>query len=366
MTAEKLKILIAAGGTGGHVFPGVAIAEAVARENNNAEIVFVGTENGPEAKLVPEAGWPIKTLGEKSVHGGGLKNHLRTLVDLPRTIWKASALIKEQKPDVIVGTGGFATAPVLIAAMLCGVPAAIVEPNAIAGRSNRLLSHFVRRVYVGFEVAAKSFSRKKVYITGIPIRAEISSLERKQYDGSGPMTVLCYGGSQGARRLNEIMVDAVGYLKHYADKLKFIHQVGKATSVEEVANVYRHSEFESEVFVFTEKMADLYAEADIAIVRSGAGTVAETSAVKLPTILVPLPNSVDDHQRANAKELVRIGGAIMMEEPSLTGESLARVIVGFLENPNRLTMMSEALGKTTHSSAAQKIASDCLKMAGVN
>ena len=359
---EKLKIMIAAGGTGGHVFPGVAIAESISENDKNASVIFVGTENGPESELVPKAGWPFRAMGSTSTHGGGFKNQLRTLAKLPGAFYRAVKVIRSEKPNMIIGTGGFATAPLIVAASFMGIPSAVVEPNAIAGRSNRLLSHFAKRVYIGFENAAKYFPRKKVYVSGIPIRKEIYKGEIKKYDGSGVMTVMCYGGSQGARRLNELMMDAIPHLNACAGRIKFIHQVGKATPVEVVAHTYKLGNFESEVFVFSDQMASLYQEADIVIARAGAGTVAEISAVKLPSILIPLPNSIDDHQRANARETVKSGGALMMEEKELSGQKLASVLMNFMEHPQKLAEMRNALNKASHVRAADRIVEDCLRI----
>lgn len=354
-----MKIIIAAGGTGGHVFPGIALAEALGELNSGVEVLFVGTSNGPEAALIPQSGWPLRTIGGSSTHGGGFMNRMKSYLRVPGAMVRAWRLLRMEKPDMVIGTGGFATGPMVLAASIRGIHTAIVEPNAIAGRTNRILSHFVDRVFLGFSSAANVFPKGKSIVTGNPVRKDIASVEKRTYDGSHAMTILCYGGSQGARRLNEIMVDAISHLKDYSERLRFIHQVGKASPVEEIATIYRRNSFESEVFVFTDQMASLYQEADLVVARAGAGTVAEVAALRMPSVLVPLPHAVDDHQSANAEELAKAKGALLISESDLDGEKLAKLIVDFLEHPEKLKAMSDGLAVVGHPEAARRIASNC-------
>ncbi len=291
-------------------------------------------------------------------------NRLRTYASVPAAIFRARRLIRRERPDVVLGIGGFAAGPMLLAASLKGVPTALVEPNAIAGRTNRILARCARKVFVGFDRTAAQFPRAKAVVTGNPVRGALMHIARKSYDGMRPMTVLCYGGSQGAKRLNELMMEAVGMLKGYEARVRFIHQVGNYTPVEEVADIYRKWQFESEVFKFSDRMADLYAEADVALARAGAGTVAELIAVRLPAVLVPFPYAVDDHQTANAEEMVRLGGALMSQERALTGVVLARMLRDFVDHPARVNEMSAALARSARGDAADRIADECLKMVG--
>lgn len=362
MTEYVTKIMIAAGGTGGHVFPGVAIAEAVVRTLPQAEVIFAGTSSGPEAHLLPAEGWPLVSIGSASIHSGGLKNRLMTYGRAISAMFTAWKILGEHRPNVVIGIGGFAAGPLVLAAALRGIQTAIVEPNAIAGRTNRILGHFVRRVFVGFASTAKSFAARKVLVTGNPVRNDVTQAVHQVYNGTRPFTVMCYGGSQGARRLNEAMLDAMARLEKYADRVRIIHQVGKANPVEDIAREYRRVGFEAEVFTFSHRMADFYREADVAIARSGAGTVAELAAVKLPSVLVPYPHAVDDHQRANAEELVRAGGAVLMKDSDLNGEVLARNIVDFMEHPWKLKEMREALARIGRPHAADAIAKECINM----
>lgn len=359
---DTFTVLIAAGGTGGHVYPGVAIAESIASCEPRCSVVFVGTSNGPEAKLVPDAGWPIVHIGSSSIHSGGVWNRLRTYLAVPRMLICSFKVIRERKPSIVIGTGGFATGPLLMVAALMRIPTAIVEPNAIAGRSNRLLSHVAKRVFVAFNTTARSFPARKALVTGNPVRRAIVEVNRSSYDATRHLTVFCYGGSQGARSLNEAMLEAIAYLGDYRDRIRIIHQVGSIDAVEQAADVYKRAEFEAEVFAFTEGIAGVYAEADIALARAGGGTIAELAATELPALLVPLPHAVDDHQRANAEELVNVGGAILMPQSQLTGQGVAFALIDFVHHPEKLKAMREALAGVARPDAADVIARECLNM----
>ncbi len=366
MERGTLNILIAAGGTGGHVYPGVAIAESIVSREPRCNVTFVGTSNGPEAKLVPDAGWPIRYIGPSSIHSGGVWNRLRTYLMVPGALIRSFKVIREEHPNAVIGTGGFATGPLVMGAALKRIPTAIVEPNAIAGRSNRLLSHVVKKVFVAFDSAAPSFPPRKVLVTGNPVRRAIVEVSRSAYDATRPLTVFCYGGSQGARPLNEAMIEAVAHLSDYRDRIRIIHQVGSIDAVEQAVDVYKRAELEAEVFAFTECIAGVYAEADVALARAGGGTIAELAATTLPAILVPLPHAVDDHQRANADELVRVGGAVLMRQSQLSGKSVASALIDFVHHPEKLKAMREALENVARCDAADVVARECLNMMRAN
>lgn len=359
---DRPTIIIAASGTGGHVFPGIAIAEAIARQNAFAKVLFVGTENGPEAQLLSKGGWKLAFVGRKSIHSGGLLNQMRTYLKVPAALYRSWNIISKAKPDVVLGIGGFAAGPMVLAAALRGIPTAIVEPNAIAGRTNLRLARFAKKVFAGFDSTARQFPREKAVVTGNPIRNDITHVARHRYNGSKPLSILCYGGSQGAKRLNELMVGALSGLKGYERRICFIHQVGNYTPVNDVSSAYKKAGFSAEVFEFSDHMEKWYELSDFAIARSGAGTIAELMAVKLPAFLVPFPHAVDDHQKANAEEMVRTGGAIMSIESQCSAESLANLIRDLAEHPSRLEAMSDALVPVSRADAADKIAQECMKM----
>ena len=364
MTERKLEIMIAAGGTGGHVFPGIAIAEAIRGAAPEVKIVFAGTKDGPEAKLVPEYGWELVHIGSRSTHAGGFINRALSYLKVPLLVLRARTLLGREKPDAVIGTGGFAVGPLVLAAALKGIPTAIVEPNAIAGRANKKLARFVKRVFVGFPTAARAFPANKVVVTGTPVRRAIAQAKHS-HSTNRPLTILCYGGSQGAQALNEVMVAMAPHIEKIGDRIRIIHQVGKVGAVEKAADMYKRAQIEAEVFPFSTRIADLYCETDVALARAGAGTVAELAVAGIPAVLVPLPQAVDDHQRANAHQIADGGGAIVIEQDSLTGEKLAQIIIDFMENPAKLEQMRQALERVAKPDAAQRIAKETLELAGM-
>jgi UDP-N-acetylglucosamine--N-acetylmuramyl-(pentapeptide) pyrophosphoryl-undecaprenol N-acetylglucosamine transferase len=362
MAERELKIMIAAGGTGGHVFPGIAIAEAIRDTSSETKVVFAGTRDGPEAKLVPEAGWELAYVGSHSTHAGGTFNRVLSYLRVPGMIFKALCLLSKEKPAAVIGTGGFAVGPLVLAAALKGIPTAIVEPNAVAGRANKKLARFVNKIFVGFSTAARAFPSQKVVVTGVPVRESIlKARHERRFDR--PLTILCYGGSQGAQALNEVMVAMTPHIEKLGDRIRIIHQVGKIEAVEKAADMYKRAQLEAEVFPFSNRIADLYCEADLAVARAGAGTVAELAAAGIPSILVPLPHAVDDHQRANAQQIANDGGAIVVEQDVLTGEALAKIVMDFMENPTKLQAMCDALAKTARPDAADHIAKEIFLLA---
>jgi len=362
MTDGKLKIMIAAGGTGGHVFPGIAIAEAIRDADSEVDVVFAGTKDGIESKLIPELGWEIVHIGSRSTHAGGFINRALSYLKVPVLVLRALKMLGREKPDAVIGTGGFAVGPLVLAASLKGIPTAIVEPNAVAGRANKKLARFVKKVFVGFPTAARSFPESKVMVTGAPVRISISMVKHNR-SSDRPITVLCYGGSQGAQALNEVMVAMTSHIEKYADRIRIIHQVGRIEAVEKTADIYKRAQLEAEVFPFSNRIADLYCEADLAIARAGAGTVAELAVAGIPAVLVPLPQAVDDHQRVNAQQVAGSGGAIVIDQAALTGEALAKIVIDFLENPEKLKRMHEALASVAKPDASSQIARETIAMA---
>lgn len=362
MMERELKIMIAAGGTGGHVFPGIAIAEAIRDASPDTKVVFAGTKDGPEAKFVPEAGWELAYIGSHSTHAGGIFNRLISYLRVPGMIFKARGLLSKEKPDAVIGTGGFAVGPLVLAAALKGIPTAIVEPNAVAGRANKKLARFVKKVFVGFATAARAFPSMKVMVTGAPVRSSIV-LAKHDRNSKWQMTILCYGGSQGAQALNEVMIAMTSHIEKYVDRIRIIHQVGRVEAVEQAVDVYKRAQLEAKVFPFSDRIADLYCEVDLAVARSGAGTVAELAVAGIPAVFVPLPHAVDDHQRVNAQQIANEGGAIVVEQDALTGEALAQIVVDFMENPEKLKAMRDALVKAARPDAAAHIASEILSLA---
>lgn len=356
-------MLIAAGGTGGHLFPGIAVAEVFKEANPGGEIVFVGSERGLEKDILEREGLKHRTLQVGRIKGEGLGQKIRTFFELPRSLMQARALLKELRPDVVFGIGGYSSGPVILSAFLRRIPRAILEPNAIPGLTNRILGRFVNRVFVAFPEAASYFPAKKVRLTGTPVRKKLSSIaDRVRVDA--PFTIAVIGGSQGATALNRAVVDLLPALEKSGDKsgksFRLIHQTGE-NDFEWVRDAYEKSKVPHRVSAFIAEMEDVYAEADLLIGRAGASTVAEVIATRTPAVLVPYPFAADDHQRFNALSLVEAGGAEMVMNRDL-GEQLAGRVLHLASAPEEIRMMRENLAKMSKVPAAEVVTRECLAM----
>jgi UDP-N-acetylglucosamine--N-acetylmuramyl-(pentapeptide) pyrophosphoryl-undecaprenol N-acetylglucosamine transferase len=350
---SKLRILIAGGGTGGHIIPALAVArELVARYN--AEVLFVGTERGMESRLVPEAGFSLQL-----VHVGQLKNvslltRLRTLMDLPRAIFACKRLIREFKPDAVFGVGGYASGPAMAAALQLKVPAMAFEPNAMPGLANRLVGKRVQAAAVNFASAAQWFANAEVY--GIPVRPEFFTL---QQPAVAPPHLLVFGGSQGARIFNTEMPKILMDLLRAVPDLTVLHQSG-ARNLEATQAAYATTGADPsrwQVQPFIDKMPEQFARANLVMARSGASTVAELAAAGKPALLVPFAAAADNHQLRNAEEMVKAGAALLLSESDLEVKGkLLSALTGLLTAPERLTAMAAAARTQAHPDAAERIA----------
>ena len=360
MAKDQLKIIIACGGTGGHLFPGIAIAEALIEARPNTVVIFAGTERGLEGEIIPKLGWPLISVGSKSIKDRSGLGKLAAYAVLPVSIISALRVIKREKPDGLIGIGGYAAGPLTLAASLKKVPTAIVEPNAIAGFANRILGRFVNRIYTGFPEAKEYFPRQKVVLTGNPVRKDILAIKKDNSKHDDCMTIFCFGGSQGALAINRTIMAALPHLVNLKEKIRFIHQVGENENIEAVRKAYADNGFKADVFAFTDRIWESYVRADLIICRSGATTVAEISAIGMPAIFVPYPFAADDHQRANAESLVRRDAAVMILQKDLTGERLAQEIKKM--TCERLSTMASAASRAGRPDAAKRIVEDCLKL----
>jgi UDP-N-acetylglucosamine--N-acetylmuramyl-(pentapeptide) pyrophosphoryl-undecaprenol N-acetylglucosamine transferase len=352
--------MIACGGTGGHLFPGIAIAEALVSCMPSASIVFAGTNRGLEGSLIPKKGWPLLSVGSMSIKDRKGLGRLLAYARLPFSTLQAMRLIRRERPQMFIGIGGYAAGPLTLAASLMKVPTAIVEPNAIAGFANRILGRFVARIYTGFPETAEFFPQKKVLLTGNPVREEIVAIKRSHLMSRDFLTIFCFGGSQGALALNRALISALPHLAGSQEKLRFIHQVGEHENIESVRRAYADHGFEAEVFPFTDRIWEFYERADLIICRAGAITVAELSVMGLPAIFIPYPYAADDHQRANAESLVRREAAVMILQQDLSGERLANEIKRMTKE--RLTAMAAASNRAGRPDAAKRIVEDCLRL----
>jgi UDP-N-acetylglucosamine--N-acetylmuramyl-(pentapeptide) pyrophosphoryl-undecaprenol N-acetylglucosamine transferase len=342
-------IFIAAGGTGGHLFPGIAVADELRRRDPAARVVFVGTPRGLESRLVPRAGYELVLLPILPLNAVGAWRLLRGLFALPWGMARALALVIRERPAAVLGVGGYAGGPVVLAAALLGVRTVILEPNARPGFTNRVLRRFVDRAACAYEEARRDFGSKGV-VTGNPVRGGFAALPRKER--RSPLALLAFGGSQGSRVLNQALVEALPHLPG-PERLGIVHQTGEAMR-EEVARAYAEAGRPAEVLAFLDDMEARFARADLVLSRSGATTCAELTAAGKAAVLVPFARAADDHQRTNARALAEAGAARMLEEKDVTGESLGRVLTELLEEPERIAAMEEAARRQGRPEAAAR------------
>lgn len=359
---KDAKIIIAAGGTGGHIFPGIAIAEEIRRVYPYAIITFAGTKRGLETKILPRLGLHLDLIDSSSIKDRKGFGRIFAWMKLPLSIAQCVSLIMKKKPDILISIGGYAAGPLMMAAMLVRVPFVLVEPNAVAGFANKLVGRFAKIAFVPFEQTKKYFSKTKVILSGNPVRDEILKIRHGEREDKKHLTIFVFGGSQGARTLNRAMLDALKFMAGIKDRVSVIHQTGSFEDIKLLENAYLNAGIKADVFTFNENMQKFYFDADLVIARSGATTVAEVSAIGLPSILVPYPFAADDHQRANAKMLMDAGGAIMMDDSKCNGENLAREILSLIENPEKLSMMRIASLGVGRPEAAKRIVEECWKV----
>lgn len=347
-----LRILIAGGGTGGHIIPALAVARALV-ERHNAEILFVGTPRGLESRMVPAAGFKVRLIQVGQLKNVSLLTKLRTAFDLPRAVLTCRTLIREFQPNAVFGVGGYASGPAMAAALIAGVPTMAFEPNAMPGLANRLVGKRVQAAAVNFPAAAKWF--RNVEVTGIPVRPEFFALE----PSAGSLHLLVFGGSQGARLFNTTLPKIVPALLNAVPGLTILHQAG-ARHAETTQAAYAATGAGPQrwsVQAFLDEMPARFARAHLVMARSGASTVAELAAAGKPSLLVPFAAAADDHQRRNAEELVKAGAAVMLLENELaTPEKLLQNLVELLGAPERLAEMAAAAKTQAHPSAAERIA----------
>lgn len=347
-----MRVLIAAGGTGGHIYPGIAVAKEVMRRYPDAEVRFVGTARGLETRLVPQAGFGLTLIESAGLKNVGIGARLRGLWLLPKSFLAARRLIREFKPDVVVGAGGYVSGPVLLMAALMKVPTLVMESNALPGFTNRMLARFVDKATVTFEAALPYF-RGKGIVTGNPVRREFFEIPQRQHDAAN-IEVLIFGGSQGARAINEAMVAALPALEVQRGVLRITHQTGES-DFEKVRQGYLSAGWgeQADVRRYIDDMVASFAQTDFVICRAGATTSAELVAAGRAAIMVPFPLAADDHQRKNAEALQAAGAARMILQQDLTGERLAAEISRLVNAPAEITRMEEASRKMARGDAAQ-------------
>jgi UDP-N-acetylglucosamine--N-acetylmuramyl-(pentapeptide) pyrophosphoryl-undecaprenol N-acetylglucosamine transferase len=354
-----MRAILAGGGTGGHVIPAIAIAQELQRRYQ-AEVLFIGTARGLENRLVPAAGFPLELVKVGALNRVSIATRVKTLFDLPRAVFSAGRLLNEFRPDVVIGVGGYASGPAMLAAIRKRIPTLAFEPNLVPGFANRVVARFVSAAAVHFEQTAERF--RNAVVTGVPVRPAFFKIPRKPYVQASP-TLLVFGGSQGARAINQAVSRTIGSLVGRVPGVRVIHQTGEH-DYNGVLAAYSQAGFPAEVHKFIDDMPAFFARADLILCRSGASTVAEIAAAGKPAVFVPFPLAADDHQRRNAEAMENVGAAVVLEETRLDEVWLVDTICALLEDPGRLAKMSEAARVMSHPGAAKDIAELAAKIAG--
>ncbi|MEO6802859.1 MAG: undecaprenyldiphospho-muramoylpentapeptide beta-N-acetylglucosaminyltransferase [Granulicella sp.] len=357
---HPLRVLIAGGGTGGHVIPALAIAREL-RDSAGAEVRFVGTARGIETRLVPEAGFELDLIDVGMLKNVSLKTRARTLTDLPRGIVKCMSLLRSFRPDVVIGVGGYASGPEMMAAVLLRYPTLAYEANAAPGLANRIIGKLVSAAAINFEESRQFF--RNATVTGVPVRREFFTLPPRAQ--GAPPHLLIFGGSQGARALNQVMPKILVSLLEAIPGLTVLHQSG-SRHAEATLEAYRETGADPtrwRVSAFLEDMPQQFAEADLILCRSGS-SVAEIAAAGKPSLLVPFPQSADDHQKKNAEIFANAGAAKMLLEKEMTPELLLASLVSLLRDKDQLARMSQAASRLSRPDALHAIAQIALQLAG--
>ena len=351
-----MKLLLAGGGTGGHLFPAISLAEQLKHEEPQSEILFVGTERGLEARLLPELGWSLKTIEMSGWAGLGVVARLKVLGKLAKSFAQSRTILREFTPDVVIGVGGYASVPVLLAAKSLGIPYLVHEQNAWPGLANRLLGRWAKRVCLSFAEADRAFNSSATVLTGNPVRSAMESCPSIPED---KICLLVFGGSQGARAINRAVIAALPDLAEWREELEIVHQSGQA-DYEEVVRAYQENGWPKvDVQPFIVEMGQAYAKATLIVCRAGATTLAELTACGRPAILVPYPHAAAGHQSVNAQAMAAKGAALMMEQTDLTPERLAMLIGGLLHDRTSLMTMAASAKRLARRGAAARILQEC-------
>jgi UDP-N-acetylglucosamine--N-acetylmuramyl-(pentapeptide) pyrophosphoryl-undecaprenol N-acetylglucosamine transferase len=354
-----MRAILAGGGTGGHVIPALAIAQEL-QKAYGAEVLFIGTARGIENRLVPAAGFVLRLIEVGALNRVSLATRLKTSLGLPGAVWAARKMLAEFGPDVVIGVGGYASGPAMLAAIMKRIPTLAFEPNVVPGFANRLVARWVSAAAVHFEETAKYFRHAEV--TGVPVRPAFFDIADKV--PGGIPTLLVFGGSQGAHAINQAMIQCLPELMKQAPGIRIIHQTGER-DYNDAQAAYQRAGVSADVSAFINDMPGYFARADLLLCRSGASTVAEVAAAGKPAIFVPFPRAADDHQRVNAQALEQAGAAVVLEETKLDDVWLVETVSALLGDPSRLRRMSQAAKSLSHPNAARDIAAMAAQLAGI-
>ena len=342
------RVVIMAGGTGGHVFPALAIATAL--KEQGASILWLGTRGRMEEALVPKYGFDIEYIDVRGIRGNGALRKLTAPFMILKSIMQSRAILKKFKPDLVIGMGGYAAGPGGMSAYLCSIPLVLHEQNASAGMTNKILSRFAKVIFLGFPGA---FEGSNVVLTGNPVRKSIVALHDRQRDFTGRINILIVGGSLGAKALNDIVPGIINNLNVEAQTISVTHQTGRDNS-DKTYKLYRKDKFEVSVVDFIDDMDKAFEEAHLVICRAGALTCAEVGVAGLPAIFVPLPSAVDDHQTKNAMTMVSEGASLLVAQKDLS-DKLPELLQGLIDDRSKLGNMAQQAKRIASIDATDKI-----------
>ncbi|MGB0910600.1 MAG: undecaprenyldiphospho-muramoylpentapeptide beta-N-acetylglucosaminyltransferase [Nitrospirales bacterium] len=352
-----MSIVIAAGGTGGHVYPAVALAREFQRQQEEVMITFVGSGKKLESTILAHEGFTVAHIDVKGMVGRGAWGGMQSVLLLPKAIWQSMKILRARSANLVIGTGGYFSPPVVFAAALLGMRRIIMEPNAIPGLANRVLGPIADRVFLAFESAKSYFNESKVRIVGTPVREEFFR-EMEPTESPAQNTLLIFGGSQGAKAINTAVLEALQVSPVLRHTCSIIHQTGEADH-ERVRKTYEAAGIQAQVVPFLFDMPRVLKSADLVISRSGAGTLAELAVCGKASILIPYPHATHGHQEKNARSVEASGAASVLLESDLTGESLAHRIEMFLNNPDQLRKMGELSLAGRNVDATQRMIQEC-------
>jgi len=361
-----MTVVIAAGGTGGHLYPAVALAREFLRRDSSVKILFVGTTRGIESKVLAHEGFELLFISAKPVMGKGWRDVIRGLLSVPVALRQSLSILRERHVDLVIGVGGYTSPTMLTAAALRGTTRVILEPNAYPGMANKVVAPFVQRIFLAFESAAASFGRGTVRVVGTPIRKGFLENAERSERQTGDMNprLLIFGGSQGAHAINSAVLEGVGALVRQMPTLEITHQTGESDYLR-VRNAYERLGIRVEIAPFLYDMPKTLRSADLVVARAGAMTIAELTACGKPAILIPLPTAIYDHQMKNARAMEDAGGAVVLPQADLTGARLNELISGILLNSGRLQAMSVKSWEMRRVDAAEVITRECYALMGV-
>ena len=357
-----MRIIVTGGGTGGHLFPGIAFATGMQRHVPGCKVMFIGTRRLLDQQALAGYDFELESIKCMGLKGMGLKHRIQSLLLLPAALLEARRIVKRFMPDLVFGVGGYVTGPVLLAARLCGIPLCIHEQNSVPGLANKVLSRIVDRIFLSIP-CQYPFPKKKILLSGNPVRQEIIDISLKRRNQTKKeINILVLGGSQGAHKVNLLVMEAAEELfKTYGDRISWIHQTG-TTDEDEVRARYQRIGVRAEANAFFQDMAEVYGRADLVVSRAGATTLAELAVMGLPALLIPYPYAADDHQKTNAMYYQDGGAVRMFPEDELTGLKLAREISSFMNNQEQLLEMSGNMKNMGKPEATDTIIHACMSM----